>query len=412
MVKLRKTLGPGLLVTAAFVGPGTVTTASVAGARFGYALLWALLFSVLATIVLQEMSARLGLVTRAGLGEALRSTFTKPWLRWCCVVLVVGAIGFGNAAYEAGNIIGAAAGLEIITGIRPTIWAGVIGTAGAGLLLFGAYRVLEKILIALVLLMSLVFVATAVIVRPDVTAIFRGMFVPSVPAGSLVTVIALIGTTVVPYNLFLHASMVREKWSADLPIAEALRQSRFDTCISIALGGVITLAIALSAAACFKLGTDIGSAAAMAEQLQPLLGRSAKWFFAVGLFAAGLTSTIMAPLAAAYATAGAFGWQQDRQSWRFRAVWASVIVAGTAFAISGAGGSPVATILFAQVANGLILPVVAVFLLVVVNRTSLLGAHANGVIANLMGVVVVGVVGALGAWRIVLAIGKWLEQGS
>ena len=111
MVKLRKTLGPGLLVTAAFVGPGTVTTASVAGARFGYALLWALLFSVLATIVLQEMSARLGLVTRAGLGEALRSTFTKPWLRWSCVALVVGAIGFGNAAYEAGNITGAAAGL-------------------------------------------------------------------------------------------------------------------------------------------------------------------------------------------------------------------------------------------------------------------------------------------------------------
>ena len=412
MVKLRTTLGPGLLVTAAFVGPGTVTTASVAGARFGYALLWALLFSVLATIVLQEMSARLGLVTRAGLGEALRSTFTKPWLRWSCVVLVVAAIGFGNAAYETGNIIGAAAGLEIITGIGPTVWAGVIGIAGAGLLLFGAYRVLEKILIALVLLMSVAFVATAVIVRPDIVAICRGMFVPSVPAGSLVTIVALIGTTVVPYNLFLHASMVREKWSADLPIAEALRQSRFDTCISIALGGVITLAIALSAAACFTLGTNIGSAAAMAEQLQPLLGPAAKWFFAMGLFAAGVTSTITAPLAAAYATAGAFGWQQDRRSWKFRAVWAAVIVAGTAFAISGTGGSPVATIIFAQVANGLILPVVAVFLLVVVNRTKLLGAHANGVMANLMGVVVVGIVGALGAWRIVLAIGQWLEQGS
>ena len=89
-----------------------------------------------------------------------------------------------------------------------------------------------------------------------------------------------------------------------------------------------------------------------------------------------------------------------------------MIVAGTAFAISGAGGSPLATIIFAQVANGLILPVVALFLLVVVNRRSLLGAHSNGVTANLMGVVVVGVVGALGAWRIVLAIGSWLEHGA
>jgi len=350
-------------------------------------------------------------VTRAGLGEALRSTFTRPLLRWSRMVLVVAAIGFGNAAYETGNITGAAAGLEIITGVGPHVWASVIGIAGAALLLFGAYRVLEKILIALVLLMSLAFVGTAVTVRPDIVAICRGMFVPSVPAGSLVTIVALIGTTVVPYNLFLHASMVREKWSADVPIAEALRQSRFDTCISIALGGVITLAIALSAAACFTLGTNIGSAAAMAQQLQPLLGQSAKWFFAVGLFAAGLTSTITAPLAAAYATAGAFGWQQDCQSWRFRAVWATVIVAGTVFSISGVGGSPVATIIFAQVANGLILPLVALFLLVVVNRTSLLGAHANGVIANLMGVVVVGVVGALGAWRIVLAIGHWFEHG-
>ena len=131
----RFALGPGLLVTAAFVGPGTVTTASVAGAKFGYALLWALLFSVLATIVLQEMSARLGLVTRAGLGEALRATFTRPWSRWSCAILVVAAIGLGNAAYETGNITGAAAGLEIITGVSPAAWAGIIGVAGAALLL-------------------------------------------------------------------------------------------------------------------------------------------------------------------------------------------------------------------------------------------------------------------------------------
>lgn len=405
----RFALGPGLLVTAAFVGPGTVTTASVAGAKFGYALLWALLFSVLATIVLQEMSARLGLVTRAGLGEALRATFARPWSRWSCAILVVAAIGFGNAAYETGNITGAAAGLEIVTGVSPAAWAGIIGVAGATLLLFGAYQVLERILIGLVGLMSLAFVATAVIVRPDIVAMFRGMFTPRVPEGSLVTIVALIGTTVVPYNLFLHASVVSQKWRSDMPVKQALRQSRFDTVLSITLGGALTLAIAVTAAACFQLGTEIDSAVTMAEQLQPLLGSSAKWFFAMGLFAAGLTSTITAPLAAAYATAGAFGWEQDRRSWKFRAVWAAVILVGTAVAIGRQGGSPVATIIFAQVANGLILPVVAVFLLVVVNRASLLGEHANGAIANLLGGLVVAVAGTLGGWRIVLAIGQLLR---
>ena len=405
----RFALGPGLLVTAAFVGPGTVTTASVAGAKFGYVLLWALLFSVLATIVLQEMSARLGLVTRAGLGEALRATFTRPWSRWSCAVLVVAAIGFGNAAYETGNITGAAAGLEIITGVSPAVWAGVIGVAGAALLLFGAYQVLERILIVLVGLMSLAFVATAVIVRPDIVAMFRGMFTPRVPEGSLVTIVALIGTTVVPYNLFLHASVVSQKWRSDMPVEQALRQSRFDTVLSITLGGVLTLAIAVTATACFQLGTEIDSVATMSEQLHRLLGSSAKWFFAMGLFAAGLTSTITAPLAAAYATAGAFGWEQDRRSWKFRAVWAAVILVGTVVAIGRQGGSPVATIIFAQVANGLILPVVAVFLLVVVNRASLLGEHANGAIANLLGGLVVVVAGGLGGWRIVLAIGQLLR---
>lgn len=226
-------IGPGLLVTAAFIGPGTVTAASVAGAKFGHALLWALLLSIGATIVLQEMSARLGLVTRQGLGEALRTTFVHPWLRGTVVALVVGAIAFGNAAFETGNIIGAASGLNILTGVSRPVWSVIVGVTALGVLAVGAYRVLEKLLIALVALMGITFVTTAIIVRPDFSEILVGAFVPRIPAGSLLTIVALIGTTVVPYNLFLHASLVREKWSAETPVDEALRQSRLDTTLSI-----------------------------------------------------------------------------------------------------------------------------------------------------------------------------------
>ncbi len=195
-------------MTAAFIGPGTITTASKAGAGFGFALAWAILFSVVAAIVLQEMAARVGLVTRRGLGEAIRSSIEHPALRGLAVALVVAAIAFGNAAYQTGNITGAAMGLEVLTGVsRPTLALGIGLVAGA-LLVIGSYKLIERAMIGLVVAMSVVFIITAVVIRPDIGALARGAFVPSLPPGSLVLTIAVIGTTVVPYNLFLHASVV------------------------------------------------------------------------------------------------------------------------------------------------------------------------------------------------------------
>jgi len=388
-------VGPGLLVTAAFIGPGTVTTASVAGARFGYALLWALVFSVLATLVLQEMSARLGLVTRAGLGEALRATFTRPVPRTAASLLVVTAIGFGNAAFQMGNVTGAALGLEALTGVPRPAWTLVVGAAAFALLYTGVYRWIERSLVAMVVVLSAVFLTTAAIVRPSPVAVVSGALLPTLPPGSLVTVVALIGTTVVPYNLFLHASAVREKWSEGLPIEQVLRLSRFDTLLSITLGGLVTLSIVITASVCFGRGAGVADAAGMAEQLEPLLGRAAHHFFATGLLAAGLTSAVTAPLAAAYATAGVLGWSEDLRGRRFRAVWAAVVLIGTVLAAIGL--EPIHAIVVAQAANGILLPVMAVFLLVVLNQSEVLGAHRNGVLANVLGGAVVLVVLGLAA---------------
>jgi manganese transport protein len=305
-------------VTAAFIGPGTVTTASVAGASTGYAVLWAIVFSIFATIVLQEMSARLGVVSREGLGEALRTTFDNPAIKFGAMVLVVAAIAFGNAAFETGNITGAALGLESLSGISPRIWAVLVGIVAFALLASGAYKIIERVLVVLVIVMSVVFIVTAIIViRPaDIGNILAGAIVPRIPEGALITVVALIGTTVVPYNLFLHASSVQEKWPESVPTREALTESRLDTTISIVLGGIITVAVlSTGAAAFYGTGTEIVDAGQMAEQLEPLLGAFAKYFFAIGILSAGVTSAITAPLAAAYATsdggatsvAGGFG---------------------------------------------------------------------------------------------------------
>ncbi len=402
VLRRLRNMGPGLLVAAAFIGPGTVTTASVAGARFGHALLWAIAFSIVATIVLQEMSARLGLVSRQGLGEALRSTFPNRLVRGLCILLVLAAIAFGNAAFQAGNIMGAAIGLEAMTNVSPKVWALVVGVAAFALLASGAYKWIERVLMALVGLMSVVFLTTALIVRPDLGAVLAGVFVPGIPPGSLLTILALIGTTVVPYNLFLHASAVREKWPG-VATAEALKSARVDTVLSISLGGLVTLAIAVTAATFFAQGSKIDSAAMMAQQLEPLLGPAAKYFFATGLLAAGLTSAITAPLAAAYATAGALGWGGGLKDLRFRAVWAVILIIGVVVATFGQ--KPVAAILFAQAANGIILPVIAVFLLIVLNRSDLLGKYKNGVVANLMGGAVVLIVTGLGAYKLLTVFG-------
>lgn len=388
MLRRLRNLGPGLLVAAAFIGPGTVTTASVAGASTGYALLWALVFSIAATIVLQEMSARLGIVSREGLGEALRTTFDNVVVKVIAVALVVSAITIGAAAFETGNITGAASGLASLAGPQ-SLWALVIGIAAFALLMLGAYEVIERVLVVLVIVMSVVFLVTAIIVRPDVGEILAGLFAPGIPDGSLLTVVALVGTTVVTYNFFLHSSSVQDKWPESVPTDEALSQSRFDTIASIILGGLITLAIVITgAAAFFGTGTEIGTAADMATQLEPLLGPAAKFFFAIGIFAAGMTSAVTAPLAAAYATSGAFGWGRDLKSWRFRAVWMTVIIFGT-FLGAFVGASPAQIIIFAQAANGLLLPLVAVTLLIVMNRSDLLGRYQNGIIGNILGGIVV-----------------------
>ncbi|HEX6939278.1 MAG TPA: Nramp family divalent metal transporter [Longimicrobiales bacterium] len=394
-----RAFGPGVVVAAAFIGPGTVTTATLAGAHYGYTLLWALTFSTLATVILQEMAARLGLVTGTGLGEAIRSRFGAPAARLASVALVLSAIAFGNAAYEAGNLLGAALGVDaVIGGGGVRAWSLGLAMFSALLLWSGSYRLVERALVAMVALMSVVFVATAVVTAPPPGAVLRGLVLPSLPAGdgAVMVVVGLIGTTVVPYNLFLHAAAVGEKWRGP----EALGMARLDLWVSVVLGGVVSMAIVVTSAAA---GGDPANAAEMALQLEPVLGRWARAFFGLGLFAAGLSSAITAPLAAAYATAGALGWPRDLRSGRFRAVWGAVLGAG---ALSAAAGvRPIHAILFAQVANGVLLPAVAAFLLLAANDGRRMGEWRNGLWRNVLGVLVVLVALVLGARAVVGALG-------
>lgn len=385
-----KNIGPGPLIAAAFIGPGTVTVCTLAGVKFGMALLWAMLLSIIATVVLQEMAARLGIITQKGLSEVIRTEIDSPFVRGLVVILMLSAIVVGNAAYEAGNISGAILGLETFID-DPTLTLGefsvnyisiLIGVIAFILLYIGNYKVLEKVLISLVILMSLSFLITAIVTKPNISEMLKGLFVPEFPQESILTVIALIGTTVVPYNLFLHASLVREKWtSKDLNVA------RKDTFIAIILGGIVSMAIIISAAAIQD--QEITNAAGLAKGLEPLFGDFAKYFIGIGLFAAGITSAITAPLAAAYVVKGCLGWRTTLRSSKFKAVWMGVLIIGVVF--SSLGFKPIDIIQFAQVANGLLLPIMVVLLLWIMNKESLLGSHRNSKTNNVIGVLILGI---------------------
>ncbi|ELY60978.1 natural resistance-associated macrophage protein [Natronococcus amylolyticus DSM 10524] len=389
IVDRLKAIGPGALVAAAFVGPGTVTTASVIGAEYAYVLVWTIAFSILATMVLQEMSARLGLISREGLGEALRDEFSNPLAKWASVLLVVSAIGIGTAAFQTGNIVGGAAGLATITGVSENVWGPLIGIVAGALLWSGNYKLIERVFIGLVAVMGGAFLLNAIMVRPDLGALAGGL-VPTIPEGSAYLIAGLVGTTVVGYNLFLHASTVQERWDGPDDLAEC----RTDTIGMIVVGGLITTAIVVTAAAVFPEGTTIADVGEMADQLEPVFGGYALTFFAIGLFAAGFTSAMSAPLAGAYATAGALGWERDLKSTRFRAIWVTILSVGVVF--SAVGFDPVQVIVFAQVANGLLLPIIALFLIYAMNNEALLGEYTNSTLQNILGGLVTLVVVGIG----------------
>jgi len=228
--------------------------------------------------------------------------------------------------------------------------------------------------------MSVAFVVTALMTKPDIAALLKGLLIPKIDSDKLLTIVGLVGTTVVPYNLFLHASLVKERWHDVSDLAAA----RKDTIISIVLGGVVSLAIIVCAAA--VKGTEVNNAAGLAVSLEPLLGSYAKYFLALGLFAAGLTSAITAPLAAAYVASNCLGWETDLKSLRFRLVWIFILLLGVVF--SSLGIKSIEIIRFAQVTNGLLLPIIAVFLLWTMNRSAVLGEYVNTRVQNILGVLI------------------------
>jgi Mn2+/Fe2+ NRAMP family transporter len=370
-MNMLKNTGPGIVVTAAFIGPGTVTVCLLSGTKFGYSLLWAMIFAVIATIVLQEMSARLGLVTGGGLSEAINRAWKRKWIKYLAAAMIVTGILMGNAAYEAGNISGTLIGIRMIFDLNafPDFLLNLFVYVPVFLLLyFGTYKIIEKFFIAIVGLMSLSFIIAAIITKPDLTLLLAG-FLPSIPNDSILSIVGLIGTTVVPYNLFLHAAMIKNKWNDPSSLPDVKK----DTVVAITLGGIISACIIITGAS--MSGAAIENINDLAKPFDQVYGVVGRYLFGFGIFAAGFTSTITAPLAASLVAKGLFSWEEKQDSYKIKAVWIIILTIG--FISASIGYKPIEIIRLAQFANGLLLPLIAAFLIYVVNREDMMGKYKN-----------------------------------
>lgn len=373
------------IISAAFIGPGTVTTAAQAGASFQLQLVWALVFSTLATIVLQEAAARITLASGKSLGAIVAAQYPGRFgqrVRWGLFL----AVAFGCAAYQAGNLLGAVSGLMLVSTFSRA--ALLLGTALIAIVLLwqGNTQTITRLLAAIVAVMGIAFIGTAVLQQDyGPGQVMISTFQAGMPEGSALLVIGLVGTTIVPYNLFLASGISQ---------GQSMVEMRWGIGLAVLIGGIISVAILIT-------GTQVEgdfTFAALSEAVEYKLGKHTGLLVAFGLFAAGLSSAVTAPFAAAITAKSLL--ENDAADWRqrsrnFRLVWIIVMGIGLFFGLLDV--QPIPAIILAQALNGVLLPLVVAFLILAINGRSLLSPqHLNRPWQNLLSLLILAITCFLG----------------
>lgn len=357
------------VISAAFIGPGTITTAVTAGASFQLSLLWAVVFATGACIVLQEVSARIIISSGLTFGECIGKVFKSGRIKWLVAVPVL----LGCAAYEAGNILGAVSGLSLFTSVHVKLLTLIISIVAAIILWRGGNKLISNLMIVLVLTMAIAFAALALKSSFTFPELIKASVIPGLPTGSEWIALALVGTTIVPYNIFMGSAISK---------GSTISLMRIGLIVSVTLGGVVTTFILLA-------GTVAGSFTSfptLAETLQTDIGSWAAWALGIGLFAAGFSSAITSPYAASLIASTVLRSQNKNHT---RLVWIIVLLTGFGFGISGV--KPIPVILAVQALNGFVLPLLTYFLIRMVNDSSLVkpefqhAAWYNGVLLLIFG---------------------------
>ena len=375
-------LGPGLIATSAGNDAGGIATYSSAGAQFGYELIWVMIVLTLSFAVVQEMCARLGAATGRGLLDLIRERFGIG-----LTLFVIGIVVIANGGVTLSEFVGISAAGELL-GVSRYVSVPVAAVLLWYLVIYGSYAKVEK----LFLLMTLVFFAypiAAIVGHPDWSAVAHGAFVPTIQLDSkyIFLLVGVLGTTITPYIQIFQQSSVVERGAA----RRHYGPERIDAYVGSIFSNLMSISMIIATAATlFVIGKhDIQSAADAAKALEPVVGASATMLFAVGLLGASLLAGGVLPLATAYAVSEAFGIPKGvnldmRRGRTFFRIFTALIVFGAGFALIP--NVPIFPLLIGiQVLNGVLLPIILVFILLLVNDSHLMGELKNSLTFNILG---------------------------
>ena len=414
-------VGPGLITANADNDVGGITTYSLAGAQFGYELLWLLVPVTIALLVTQEMCARMGAVTGKGLADLIRENFGVKVTFWVLITFVL--CDLGNTAAEFAGIASAAPILHSYVPLINKYWLTIFGAAFVFFVVTrGTYRVVEKIFLAFCTV-YLAYIVSGILVHPQWHDVARAMVTPHFSGGSayLLMAIGVIGTTISPWMQFYIQSAIVEKGVKikDYPY------SRIDVISGALFTDIVAFFIIIACAATIFLFNahapqghqiTVNDAGDAATALAPLAGKYASLLFAVGLLNAALFTASILPLSTAYYVCEAFGFESGverrfREAPVFYSLYLGLIVIGAGLVLIP--GAPLLRIIFySQVLNGALLPVVLILMLLLINNRRLMGQYVNGRTLNAIAWATVVIVGALTVISTVQLIFPQLGGGS
>ena len=367
-------IGPGLLVTVGFIDPGNWASNFAAGSEFGYGLLWVVTLSTVMLIILQHNVAHLGIVTGLCLSEAA----TKYTPRWVSRPVLATAV-LASISTSLAEILGGAIALQMLLDV-PIVWGAVLTTAFVAVMLFtNSYKKIERAIIAFVSVIGLSFLYELFLVDIDWPLAARGWVTPSLPEGSMMVVMSVLGAVVMPHNLFLHSEVIQSheyNKRGDVSIRSKLKYELFDTLFSMLVGWAINSAmILLAASAFFSQGVQVDELQQAQSLLQPLLGGNAGIIFALALLMAGVSSTITSGMAAGSIFAGIFG-----ESYHIRDSHSQLGVLlslGVALALICFIGDPFKGLLVSQMALSIQLPFTVFLQVGLTSSRRVMGRYAN-----------------------------------
>jgi len=373
-------LGPGLIASAAGDDSGGVATYASIGAQYGYGLLWVMLPVTLSLIIVQIQVARMAVVTGKGFAELIREEFGVRWTAFAMLVLLI-----ANSTVTIAEFAGIAAAGELFA-VPRFVSVPIMAFVVWIIVVRASYTVAEKIFMVLSAAL-LTYIGSAIFAHPDWGAVAVALVTPSFQTdpGYISNFVALVGTTITPYMLFYLQSSLSDKGTS----VEDYAAERTDVIIGSLLSDIIAVFIIVSTAATlYPLGIQVTTADDAARALEPLAGQYATVLFGLGLFGASMLAACVLPLSTAYAVCGAFGWERGvSQSWSeapiFNGLYTALIAIGAAFVLIP--GLPlIQAIVATQFLNGLLLPIVLVFVLKLVNDKELMGKYTNGRAFNII----------------------------